>query len=58
MIAFTARYAGGELAPDPAEIADARWFSPDALPDLPSPMSIARHLIDATVARLRRESVR
>jgi NAD+ diphosphatase len=55
MVAFTAHYAGGELTPDPAEIADARWFSVDALPDLPSPMSIARRLIDSTVARLARE---
>jgi NAD+ diphosphatase len=53
MIAFTAHYAGGELRPDPAEIAEARWFALDALPDLPSSMSIARKLIDATVARLR-----
>jgi NAD+ diphosphatase len=53
MIAYTAHYAGGELAPDPAEIAEARWFALDALPDLPSSMSIARKLIDATVARLR-----
>jgi NAD+ diphosphatase len=56
MIAFTAHYAGGQLRPDPAEIADARWFPIDALPDLPSPISIARHLIDATVARLAGES--
>jgi len=56
MIAFTAHYAGGELRPDPAEIADARWFALDALPDLPSPMSIARRLIDSTVARLERGS--
>jgi len=55
MVAFTAHYAGGELTPDPAEIADARWFSLDALPDLPSPMSIARKLIDSTVERLARE---
>jgi len=55
MIAYTAHYAGGELRPDPAEIADARWFSPDALPDLPSPLSIARRLIDTTVVRLARE---
>jgi NAD+ diphosphatase len=53
MIAFTARYAGGDIVPEPGEIADARWFALDALPDLPSPMSIARRLIDATVARLR-----
>jgi NAD+ diphosphatase len=56
MIAFTARYAGGELQLDPNEIADARWFAIDALPDLPSPMSIARRLIDATVAHLRSDA--
>ena len=53
MIAYTARYAGGELEPDPSEIADVRWFSVDALPDLPSPVSIARRLIDTTAAQLR-----
>ncbi|HLX29553.1 MAG TPA: NAD(+) diphosphatase [Casimicrobiaceae bacterium] len=53
MIAFTAQYAGGDLTPDASEIADVRWFDVDALPDLPSPMSIARHLIDTTAARLR-----
>jgi NAD+ diphosphatase len=53
MIAFTAHYAGGELVPDESEIASVRWFDIDALPDLPSPMSIARHLIDTTAARLR-----
>jgi NAD+ diphosphatase len=53
MIAFTAHYAGGTITPDPTEIAEARWFALDALPDLPSPMSIARRLIDATVSRLR-----
>jgi len=56
MIAYTAHYAGGELRPDPSEIADARWFSIDALPDLPSRLSIARRLIDTTVAQLARES--
>ena len=56
MIAFTAHYAGGELVPDQEEIADAKWFALDALPSLPSPVSIARHLIDATVARLAAES--
>jgi NAD+ diphosphatase len=53
MVAYTAEYAGGEIALEDAEIAEARWFSPDALPNLPSPVSIARRLIDATVARLR-----
>ena len=53
MIAYTAHYAAGALRPDGTEIADARWFLPDALPELPSPMSIARRLIDDTAARLR-----
>jgi NAD+ diphosphatase len=53
MIAFTARHAGGALVPDGNEIVDARWFDVDALPDLPSPMSIARRLIEATAQRLR-----
>jgi NAD+ diphosphatase len=57
MIAYTARYAGGELRPDPAEIADVRWFALHALPDLPSPVSIARQLIDTTVAQLRASEV-
>ena len=53
MIAYTAEYAGGDMRPCDAEIADAQWFSIDALPQLPSPVSISRKLIDATVARLR-----
>lgn len=57
MIAYTARYAGGELAPDGDEIADARWFPSGGLPaELPSTVSIARRLIDATVAKLRATS--
>jgi NAD+ diphosphatase len=53
MIAYTARYAGGELRPDPGEIADVRWFNVDALPDLPSTVSIARRLIDTTAGTIR-----
>lgn len=53
MIAFRAEYAGGELRPDPAELADAQWFAPESLPQLPPPLSIARALIDATLAELR-----
>jgi len=54
MIAFTAEYAGGDMRPCDAEIADAKWFSLDALPQLPSPVSISRKLIEATIARLSR----
>lgn len=53
MIAYNAEYAGGDMRPCDDEIADARWFSVDALPRLPSPVSISRHLIDSTVARLK-----
>jgi NAD+ diphosphatase len=53
MIAYTAVHAGGEIRLDDAEIAEARWFPADRLPQLPPSVSIARRLIDATVARLR-----
>ena len=46
MIGFTAEYAGGEIRPDPSEIADAQWFQPDCLPLIPEKISIARSLID------------
>ncbi len=49
MIGFTATYAGGELQADGAEIAEARWFDRDRLPETPPKFSIARQLIDAWV---------
>ena len=49
MVGFRAEYLSGELRPDPAELEDARWFTPDDLPMLPSPMSIARRMIDAAI---------
>jgi NAD+ diphosphatase len=58
MIAYNAEYAGGELRPDEAEIAEARWFAWDAVPALPPSVSISRRLIDATVARLAKEEGR
>ncbi len=51
MIGFTARYAGGEIVIDPAEIADAQWFTVDRLPRVPQKLSIARRLIDSYVAK-------
>ena len=51
MIGFTARWAGGELTPEPTEIMDAAWFAPDALPIVPPRLSIARELIDDFVKR-------
>ncbi len=52
MIAFHAEYAGGELRPDPAELADAQWFPVDALPQMPPSLSIARELINSAIAEL------
>jgi NAD+ diphosphatase len=55
MIAFHCDHAGGEITPDPAEIEAADWFAVDRLPQaLPSPISISRRLIDATLAELGR----
>jgi NAD+ diphosphatase len=54
MIAFVADYAGGEVRPDGVEIEEARWFAPDALPNIPDGISISRWLIDAVTADLLR----
>jgi NAD+ diphosphatase len=52
MIAFRAEWAGGEISIDHNELADARWFDPTDLPQLPPPLSIARALIDGTLNEL------
>ena len=46
MLGFTAEYAGGEIKVDGVEIAEAAWFSPDAMPAIPGRISISRRLID------------
>ena len=46
MIAFTAKYAGGEISLEDSEIEEAGWFTTDALPLIPEKISIARKLID------------
>jgi NAD+ diphosphatase len=50
MIAFTARYAGGDFVFED-EIETADWFSADNLPAIPPSLSISRQLIDDFVAR-------
>jgi NAD+ diphosphatase len=52
MMAFYADYKSGEIRIQESEIADARWFRPDALPPLPKPGSIARRLIQRRVREL------
>ena len=51
MLGFAAEYAGGEIAPDGQEIAEAGWFGRDDLPPIPAPVSIARRLIDSFFGR-------
>jgi NAD+ diphosphatase len=55
MIAFTCDYVSGEIAPEPGEIEAAGWFGLDRLPVLPNRISVARRLIDATIAQIRSE---
>ncbi|MBX6366300.1 MAG: NAD(+) diphosphatase, partial [Gemmatimonadetes bacterium] len=50
MVGFTAEYADGELRRQRDEIEDAAWFTRDRPPVLPSPISIARALVDAWLA--------
>lgn len=50
MVAFEATYLGGELRCDGKEILDARWVTPDTLPELPGSGSISRFLIDRWLA--------
>lgn len=50
MVGFTAEYCSGDITLNDSEIADARWFDLNCLPDLPSRRSIARFLIDTFVA--------
>ena len=58
MIGFTARYAGGEIVPDPAEIADAGWFEKDRLPAIPPRGTISRRLIDWFVSSRKKKGNR
>ncbi|MBJ3816367.1 NAD(+) diphosphatase [Shimwellia pseudoproteus] len=53
MMAFTAEYAGGEIAIDRKELLDAGWYRYDQLPLLPAVGTVARRLIEDTVARCR-----
>ena len=52
MVAFTARYAGGEVRPDGIEIEEARWFDAGELLSRPPSLSIGRRLIVTVAAKL------
>jgi NAD+ diphosphatase len=47
MIGFTATWESGDIVIDTNEIADARWFTRDTMPNIPPRMSISRVLIDS-----------
>ena len=53
MVGFMAEYAGGDITVDGKEIAEARWFDVDELPRIPPRLSIARHLIDTFIDRVK-----
>ncbi len=55
MTAFLADYASGELKHDPKELLDAGWFHYEKLPVLPPVGTVARRLIEDTVALCRSE---
>jgi NAD+ diphosphatase len=49
MLGFHAAYEAGEIVCQDGEIADARWFRYDALPNVPPGTAISRWLIDAFI---------
>ncbi|EOC0419356.1 NAD(+) diphosphatase [Cronobacter malonaticus] len=53
MTAFTADYDSGDIRIDTKELIDAGWYRYDQLPLLPAPGTVARRLIEDTVARCR-----
>jgi len=52
MLGFHAEYAGGDIVCQEGEIADARWFRADDLPNVPPGTAISRWLIDDFIAGL------
>ena len=46
MLGFTAEWAGGEIEIDGVELEHADWFAPDAMPPVPTELSISGRLIN------------
>lgn len=51
MLGFHARYAGGDIVPQPGEIEEAHWWHVEELPSIPPQGTISRWLIDCHLAR-------
>ena len=56
MLGFFATWKSGDIAIDPTEIVDAKWFRADELPMVPPPMSISRQLIDVWLSEIKAKS--
>ncbi|AIQ98714.1 NAD(+) diphosphatase [Pluralibacter gergoviae] len=56
MTAFMADYDSGDIAIDPKELIQADWYRYDRLPLLPPPGTVARRLIEDTVAMCRADA--
>lgn len=52
MLGYHADYQSGDILLQEDEIADARWFHPTNLPDIPGKTAISRWLIDAFLQEL------
>ena len=52
MVGFIADWESGDIRLEPDEMEDARWFTPETMPDLPHRMSIARALIEDFIERV------
>ncbi|SHG11566.1 NAD(+) diphosphatase [Vibrio gazogenes] len=57
MVAFLADYASGDILIDEHEISHASWFSPQNMPEVAPEGTIARALIEQTLADIRTGSV-
>ena len=49
MLGFYAEYLEGDIQPEEGEIEDAKWFSADALPEIPAPFTLSGQLIRSFV---------
>lgn len=56
MVAFMADYDSGDIRIDPKELLNAGWYRFDALPMLPPAGTVARRLIEDTVALCRADA--
>jgi len=54
MVGYIAEYDGGDIKVDGKEIHDAQWFDIDNMPNTPPKVSIAGHLIEETLRRIKK----